>query len=246
MANDSSFWGELRVIGPWDEEDLNTLEDIITYMETFRFNFWSDNFNKVSLAMGDSIPLSGNGRWSIQTNIENFLTWARMKDTERFNENLQHSQSVSEYNQRLDALIEKMRLNKDMYIAISGFDMEGGMDFVYSFDSAIYVKDDGTHGYDYEELDSGNCTLIDYEHVTDSDEYLEEAVGTLRNIFNMDPKYDAKIYEMIKRHDEMYGISIWAPWSNDLDEFLDNIRGDENKKQFKTDMEKLYLESLRA
>ena len=44
----------------------------------------------------------------------------------------------------------------------------------------------------------------------------------------------------------MYGISIWAPWSKDLDEFLDNIRGDENKKQFKADMEKLYLESLRA
>lgn len=246
MANDSSFWGELRVTGPWDEEDLNTLEDIITYMETFRFNFWSDNFNKVSLAMGDSIPLSGNGRWSIQTNIENFLTWARMKDTERFNENLQHSQSVSEYNQRLDALIEKMRLNKDMYIVISGFDMEGGMDFVYSFDSAICVKDDGTHGYDYEELASGDCTLIDYEHVTDSDEYLEETVGTLGTIFNMDPKYDNKIYEMIKRHDEMYGISIWAYCATDFTEFLDNIRGDENRIKFKADMEKLYLESLRA
>ena len=245
MANDSSFWGELRVIGPWDEEDLNTLEDIITYMETFRFNFWSDNFNKVSLAMGDSIPLSGNGRWSIETNIENFLTWARMEDTERFNENLQHSQNVGEYNQRLDALIEKMRLN-DMAIGISGFDMEGGFDFVYSFDAIIYVEGDGTYHYDFDQINSGNCTLIDYEYVTDSDEYLEETVGTLRIIFNMDPKYDAKIYEMIQRHDEMYGITIWAPWSKDLDEFLDNIRGDENKKQFKTDMEKLYLESLRA
>lgn len=243
MANISSFWGSLSVEGPWTDEDLITLRDMLIELERGYYTLWTDEFDINLLLQGDGVPMGGSGRWSINTNIRNFFNWARIPEENGTVSENATSKTPKEHNQKIDKLMERMH-STGMQIVIEGNDMETGMDFIDQFISKISVVD-GEQYTHTDTLDGGSCTLKEYERLYDNDDtYFEEVVAFILLNYKLSDQYTDKIVELLETDSDYYGLHIYAGSSHNLDEFI-QLASTDKQDILKSKLEDLYFGSLR-
>lgn len=233
MANESSAYGSMELIGKWSKKEITILTRLIHSLSygCYTTELASNDYKEAlkDLLETKSVGFSGNGRWAFQCNLEYMNRWLVNTSEIHYNEFIeahQHqdwNETYEQYQKNRQWILTQMQ-KKQLKILWEFVDFEPGCGVLYSQigeHEAELNPETNELEFVYKEISTENypCNLKHYVSIycEGDTEAVNDTVYDILKLYNKEDKFFKDVHDVITNHPNYFDLGVWTYYEKKTD-----------------------------